>query len=421
MVVGLIAVIAVSLLIVYKNSILNSEGSGVAWQRNIQNFATSLAVDDGNVFTMDISGNVNCYDSQTGVPVWNGSVDGYFDSGLTVSNGRVYGGSELASVSCLDEETGQFQWNFMGWLGNSLYSKRAPDDIVVQNDIVYSIIEDGPGREVTAHNASSGELLWQGEAFEETTSFGNITDLNTWQASGRVLGGDPFEGNSVYALGGNLSSPDIFKLITDNGTIFWQSKSAINISNGIPSVVGNYQGQVILESGTQILSLNQTSGESLWSKDIGATVYSPTICQGVLLFGASDGNFYGLSLISGKVSCMTKVDTQSVLNQTSSDLTTYPIQVDPENQRIYWSFGVIQQGQFKATIVSLDLATCEVVWRRQIQDNVTSTQSQAGLTVNKESVFLTENNTLWVFGVSSGDTVKNQHFDHYRSCTSRVR
>jgi outer membrane protein assembly factor BamB len=106
----LVAIIVVLSLVVYENSLLNPEGSRVVWQHNIQNFATSLAVDDDKFFTMDISGNVNCYDAQTGTSVWNGSsVGGYFANGLAVAEGRVYGGYHFAFVGCLDEATGQLQ------------------------------------------------------------------------------------------------------------------------------------------------------------------------------------------------------------------------------------------------------------------------------------------------------------------------
>ena len=103
----------VSSLIIYENGVLNPAGSNVLWQRNIENFATALATDNGKVFKMDISGNVNCYDNQTGKSIWSGSsVGGYFAAGLTVAEGKVFGGYKYGSVGCLDEATGQFQWSY---------------------------------------------------------------------------------------------------------------------------------------------------------------------------------------------------------------------------------------------------------------------------------------------------------------------
>ncbi len=403
---GLIAIIAVSSLIIYENSLLNPEGSAVAWQRNIQNFATALAVDDGKVFIMDISGNVNCYDNQTGKSIWNGSsVGGYFAAGLTVAEGRVYGGYRHASVGCLDEATGQFQWSYSTNIENL-----APDNIIAKNGEVF-VISQSPSAGVSALNASTGQLLWQTPYIFDT--FGNITDSKTWWVNGYPLGGDPFDGSIVYGLGGNESAANIFKLDTDIGNVLWQSN--LTVFAGIPSVLANYQGQVIVESGNQILSLNDTSGDSLWNIDVGAAIYSPVAYQGVLLFGASDSNFYGLDLQSGIISATAQVDNQNLFSLVNSDnaLTVFPVQVDPQNQRIYWSFGVTEQNQFKATIVGLDLPTLKVEWTKQFQDNNLSLDSPAGLVFNKNSVFLTENNALWIFGSSNGNLARNQHFDHY--------
>ncbi len=405
--IGLIAVIVASSLIIYETSVLNPAGSNVLWQRNIENFATALATDNGKVFTMDISGNVNCYDNQTGKSIWNGSsVGGYFAAGLTAAEGRVYGGYRHASVGCLDEATGQFQWNVMYTAGVN----QAPDNLIVKDGRLF-VIAEGPGAGVTALNASTGQILWQTPYRFDI--FGNITDSKTWWVSGYPLGGDPFDGSNVYALGGIESAANIFKLDTDNGNILWRSN--LTLFAGIPSVLAAYQRQIIIESGNQILSLNSTSGGSLWSIDIGASICSPTVYQGVLLFGASNGNFYGLDLQSGTISATAKVDNQNLFSLVNGDnaLTVFPIQVDPKNQRIYWSFGVIEQNHFKATVVSLDLATFKVEWTKQIQDSTISLDSQSGLAVNKDTLFLTENNALWVFGTSNGNFARNQHFDHY--------
>jgi outer membrane protein assembly factor BamB len=170
-----------------------------------------------------------------------------------------------------------------------------------------------------------------------------------------------------------------------------------------------------MQSGNQIIGFNAASGRSLWSEDIGASIYSPTVYHDAIFFGASNGNFYALDLQNGTIIAKTKVDIHNLLSLDSGDnvLTVFPMQVDPQNQRIYWSFGVNQQNQFKATIVSLNLATYKVEWTREIQDSTISLGSQSSLAVNKGTLFLTENNALWVFGASNGNLDKTQHFDHY--------
>lgn len=441
---SLITVVAVaSLAVLYENGFFSPQGSHVSWNRDIEQFATGLAADDGNVFTLDTAGNVNCYYSQSGEFLWKSRVDGNFASGLVVSGNKVYGGSGLASVSCLDEATGQFQWSFIGWLGNSIYQKRAPDGIVIKDDRVYVIIEYGVGRGVSALNAVTGELLWQGNPYGTPSSYGNITDLNTWQISGRVLGGDPFESNFVYALGGNWSSQYLFKLNTDDGAVLWHSN--VNVSSGVPNVnarvLASYQGQVIMQNSNKTFSLNQTSGELLWSFNVNELPYQPAFYGGglqqlaglayqpivhgdLLLFGASDGNFYALNMDNGTIAWKTHVDSQNLLSLVNSDnyFRAFPIQVDSQNQRVFWSFAVTEQlgttsenkhDRYTGTVCSLDLATGEVRWTRQIEDSGTFYDTPVGLVVNKDSVFLTINYALWILNVPKGNMLNTEHFDHY--------
>jgi outer membrane protein assembly factor BamB len=418
----IVVVLVASLAVFYESGFLSPQGSRVLWSRDIEQFATGLAGADGKVFTIDVSGNVNCYDSQTGESIWEGSVGGYFASGLVVSGGKVYGGSEFASVSCLDEATGQFQCSFIGWLGNSMYMKRAPDSIVAKDNRVYVIIEYGVGRGVSALNAVTGELLWQGNPFETPSSYGNITDLNTWQKSGRVLGGDPFESNFVYALGGNWSSQHLFKLNINDGAVLWQRN--ITVSSGIPNIIAEYQGQVIMQNYNENFSFNATSGEPLWSFTINGLTYQPTVQGSLLLFGASDGNFYALNMNNGTLAWKTHVDSQNLLSLVNSDnyFTAFPIQVDAQNQRVFWSFAVTEQlgttsenkhDRYTGTICSLDLATGDVIWTRQIEDSGAFYDTPVGLVVNSDTVFLTENYALRILSASTGNVVSTQQYDHY--------
>jgi len=402
----LVAAIVVSLLVIYENSVLNPAGSSFAWQRPIENFATGIAADKDNVFTMDISGNVKYYETQTGASVWNGSsVGGYFASGLTVAERRVYGGYRYDSVGCLNEVTGQLQWNVMGIFDHN----QAPEEIIVQNGRLF-VVAEGAVAGVNAYNTSTGQPLWQ--VRYSFADFRNISDSATWWVTGFPLGGNPFEGNYVYAIGGSSSDATIFKLNTEKGAPLWSFNAPLN--EGIPSVVATYQGQVIVENGRQILSLNQTTGGNLWSINVGASIYSPIAYQGSLLFGASDGNFYRLDLKSGTISCTTKVNNQllSTVNQ-DNPLTILPIQIDSDNQRIYWEFGVTEQDQFKADVVCLDLDTCNLAWTKTIEDSHLTPESPQGLAVSKDSVFLTENTALWVFSASNGNLARNQQFTHY--------
>lgn len=430
--IGLAAIIVVSSLAIYGNSILNPVSSGGSWRRPIENFATGLAADNDKVYVMDIFGTVSAYTTQSGDSVWNTSSDtGYFSSGLYLSTDRVYGGGMGASVGCIDKATGKFQWSFYGQIGTDLWTKKAPDNIVASGGVVASV--DGG---VCVHDANTGAFLWQASrTYNPSINFGNLTDLSNWWVGAYPLGGNPFDGNFVYVLSGNYSNPYISKFNSQTAAFVWSSNITLTsfpiaypeaspgYSGNAVSVITTYQGQVIIQNSDQILSLNASSGDQLWSINIGASIYQPTANNSVLYFGASDGNFYALNLSNGTVMWKTRVDSQNLMSTVNGDnitLTTYPIQV--QNNQAYWSFGVTQQlgtssankhDQYIGTVCSLDLASGKLAWTRQIEDSGVFYGFLAGLVVNKDAVYLNENNALWVFGASNGNLARNQHYDHY--------
>jgi outer membrane protein assembly factor BamB len=336
-----------------------------------------------------------------------------------------------ASVGCIDKATGKFEWSFDGQIGTDLWTKRAPDNVVVSGDVVASI--DGG---VNVHNADTGAFLWQASRPSYiANSFGNLTDLNSWWVDAYPLGGNPFEGNFVYVLSGNYSNPYMSKFNFETDNFAWSSNitlTSVSIAypEGIPGYSGNavsvittYQGQIIIQNNDKILSLNDSSGDLLWSINIGASIYQPVAHNGNLFFGASDGNLYALNLSGGSTAWKTRVDGQNLISTVNNDnitLTTYLIQI--QNNQVFWSFGVTQQlgtnsgnrhDQSVGTLCSLDLVSGKLLWTKQIEDPSGGYGFSPGLVVNRDAVYLNENNVLWVFGASNGNLARAQHFDHY--------
>ncbi len=430
--IGLVAIIVASSLIIYESGVLNPAGSSGSWQRTLENFATGLVADNDKVYIMDNFGTVSAYTTQSGGSVWKtSSTIGYFASGLYLSSDKVFGGGSGASVGCIDKATGKFQWSFWGEIATDLWDKRAPDDVIAEADVVAAI--DGG---VSVHNATTGVLLWQASRPEDSgVTFGNLTDLSNWWVGAYPLGVNPFEGNFIYVLTGNYSNPYVSKFNFETANFVWSSNITLTsypiaypeaipgYSGNAVSVISTYQGQVIIQNSNQILSFNSTSGDNLWSRDIGASIYQPTTNGDILYFGASNGNFYALNLKDGTIAWKIRVDSQnlmSIVNNDNITLTTYPTQV--QNNQIYWSFGVTQQlgtssgdkhDRYLGTVCSLDMANGNLAWSKQIEDRGVFYGFSAGLAVNKDEVFLNENNALWIFGASNGNLASNQQFDHY--------
>jgi outer membrane protein assembly factor BamB len=191
--IGLIAIIVVSSVIVYKLGLMRSSvPSSAPWQRSLKNFAFSLTVDDGKVFTTDDPGNVYCFDSQNGESIWNVSVIGRTRSSkLVISDGRVYFGFE-DGLACLDENDGKTLWILQA----------GPDGASVE------AVE--AGRLYTSMgilNATTGEFLLQ-------PTNGHLMKPNGtsqgWSVPGYPLNGDPYDGNYLYGTGAIFFQPCIF-------------------------------------------------------------------------------------------------------------------------------------------------------------------------------------------------------------------
>ncbi len=215
------------------------------------------------------------------------------------------------------------------------------------NEGVVASVDGG----VSVHNAVTGAFLWQdSRPGDIRVSFGNLTDLNNWWVSAYPLGGNPFDAKFVYVLTGNYTSPKVSKFNFETTNFVWSSNITLTDfpivypeaspgrSGNEVSVIGTDMGQVIIQNINQILSFNATSGNELWSRDVGASIYQPTISGGIVYFGASNGNFYAVNLANGTIAWKSEVDSQNLMTSVNNDnitFTTYPIQVDVQNEITY--------------------------------------------------------------------------------------
>ena len=112
----LISIILAASFVIYKLDLMRpSTPSAVIWQNQIEHSATFIAVDDGKVFITDDTGNIRCFDSQTGEDLWNASIGGYVahikrDHRIAIIENLVYVAYENARVSCFDKNNGTLLW-----------------------------------------------------------------------------------------------------------------------------------------------------------------------------------------------------------------------------------------------------------------------------------------------------------------------
>lgn len=414
----LVAVVVAAFLFVVFGGFLPSQGVHGVWQRDTSQFATGLAAQDDRVFTLDISGNIVCYSATSGQTLWNNGIGGYFCSGLTASADTVYGGKESA-VGALDASTGSFRYSFGVPID---YSHTAPESITVVDGKVVATGRFGMGESITVNDATNGQLLWKALPYPAVPVFGNITNERDWWVSGYPLGGVPFEDTAIFAGGSDTSGPYIFKLDTANGNVIWR----INGTLFGGSVLTLYNGQVIMQNGNIICSLNEASLSSNWVFDAEAQTYQPTAIYGDLLFfGAQNGNFYAVHLSNGSLVWKIPFDNANLLAAVTSDnkLKLFPLLVDSANQRVFWGYGVAEvlgtgdnaHTQFTGYLTALNVGTGVVQWSTKIEDSNANSGFVSGLAFTKDMVLLTENNVgnvLWVLNSATGSLILTQRFDH---------
>jgi len=433
--IGLIAIIVVSSVIVYELGLMRSNNpSAVLWQNPIEHFATFIAVDDGKVFMTDDTGNVRCFDSQTGESIWNGSVGGYIahywrEHRIAIIENRLYVAYENARVSCFDKNNGTLLWTIQNAM-NEGYFYRYPS-ISFEDDVMY-VITDG----ISARDAITGELLWEVNPFLE--------HYPDYQSRVYLLGGGFLDGEFVYAAGDDFSNMHYYKINIKNGSIIWRSNvtwdGAIFALGGffIPGIAANVQGRIIISmiyDGTslsnQLICLDSASGEELWSIDVGADegqepgVYGSAVYNDLFLCAKADGYLYAVNLTNGNIEWKTKVDTYNLFSYNSrfsNQVQASSIKIDDQNQRLFWYLNVAESGplhNYTGTLCNLDLSNGNVNWIQPLKIENGSYGSfkwhTLSLAFNNDvnKVFLTKNKGLWIFDATTGDLVQSQQFEHY--------
>ncbi len=376
------------------------------WQINMENFATGLATEDGRVYTIDISGNIICYDTTDGHFVWEGSVGGYFSEGLVIHQDRVYGGAGAEVVGCLDIRTGRFYWG-LAEIPNIKYNKAAPENFTVVDGRLFI-----KTNAFSAFNATTGKLLWLVEDWGHLP--GQSEQL--WSFNGWA-----FENNLLISSSSGSEGIHINRLNPDDGTIMWTIEGFFFDS---PVV---YQEQVIIKnvSKTEILSLDAGSGKKLWSYDVGATICGLREFNGTLLFFASDNSFYALNLDNGTLAWKTTVNSQEITSLVNDDnpLEGLPVLIDQQKQTMVGVVAVTTQDiidehhvedQNYGILCNLDLMTGNVIWTEHFsgEGDISNEYRVFDYAATKKHIYLTDINDILIFDKRTGLLIETQHFEH---------
>lgn len=288
----------------------------------------------GKLFVADRDGVVKALDPDTGAVIWEQDLETDFSArlagGITLSYGKVFIGSENAEVIALDEETGELSWRAA--VEGEVLSKPLVDEGLVIVNTSRGILQ--------ALDANTGDSKWQlGSEVPTLTLRGDSSPVSIaggvfWgQANGRLAGalmgngqllwqqpiGSPkgateidrlvdvdatpvIAGERLYAVGynGNLVSIDL-----RTGQPAWKR----SYSSATDFVIEGNQLFLITEQ-DHIIAVDIRSGTELWSNN--ALEYrllsAPTIIDGYLVVGDSEGYLHWLDPVSGDFVAQQEVD-----------------------------------------------------------------------------------------------------------------
>ena len=367
------------------------------WKRDIGDNIQSIAVSDGKVFILTFHGDLYSLNQNNGQTLWNYSLGGYaeygWDSLLRVVNGRVLVGSSGSKLTTLDENTGELLWEFQPSYFTTSFAMKAPPTFTVADGKVFTT-----GDGFYAVNATDGKLIWES------------IDPNRFRGSWVVAN------NRV--LMESIGDPPTYdrylnSLNADDGKLLWTYKLFTSLESS-PVVA---DGRVLVWNRRQnqtMLCLNETSGSLLWKCDVGAEAFQPTVANGLVLFGASDGNFYALNESDGKLKWKYPTGYQSSLGYLGFAVarTTF--------DQVFVGYTVSSQGpqneiEYQGYVSSINLVSGQLNWSTPISNNAASFSSfvAISLTFVNRTVYVTAFSDLYSIDVDSGKVQWVQNFDYW--------
>ena len=281
------------------------EGSGVTvWSTNVSKtygFANA-AYDSGKVFVVNIDGLMNAFDAATGNLLWSVDLLGVFTSPPTAANGIVFtGGAAVGgTVYAVDETNGAVLWTMP--VENGDHSSPA----VVGGSVYVSYVCPN----AYGFDSTTGEELWH---YPSVCQFGceggggttpvvhagqvYVRDSICTQTNGVVLDANTGTKTGLF----NSDRPPAF---IGDLALYLQSETLVGIDIPSGQQLWSFVGDGALQSAPLIVNQTiyvggnsgtlyglNTSGQQIWSTQVGAPIPAPDEQNGLLTtgLGAGDG------------------------------------------------------------------------------------------------------------------------------------
>ncbi len=422
---GLILIIIVGVsLVLYENDFLkptsqnasSPDSRDIAWQIEVQHFLTDTAAADGKVFVTDQDATVQCYHEGNGKQVWETPLD-YADYGggpqVLVYQDKVYANTGGNLVKRLNENTGAVEMQY-----------QAP--LIGIDDYKF----------LSSFTLADGKVF----AFDSGSTCGAVYDVASgqqfWTDSGEGLivnySMAPFSNSNYAYLVPN--GAEVQRLNPNNSKVIWSFPDATTtppIVSDDQVILWNYEANYSYpQKEHAIVCLNVETGKQIWRVDPDASVFQPTVSDGLLLFGSADGYFYALNMANGSQKWKTNIDTSGMISyynehysspppSTYISLTAGPPLVDSENQRVFWtvfSGGISYENEpvnNSGTIMSLNLNTGDILWDTPVEKSSIYGVHGQPLALLNSKLFAAGDNGILCLSADTGSITWERTFYHY--------
>jgi outer membrane protein assembly factor BamB len=222
-----------------------------------------FASEDDYLYAVDTTKHESIWRVKLDKPLLRRPAPSVWISSPSVDQDAVYIGSKGGRLYALNKKTGGEIWSFKA--GKSIHSK----PIVTGNKVLFACCDNY----LYCLDKSSGSLLWRYE----------ISDFR--HGSPAVSDGVVYltEGHYLHAIG------------AETGERIWRTTLLpYNKSFSTPAVTGE---RIYVCSALELMCLDKSSGQILWSEDVGADVSfcSPIVANGKIYVITSSGRLYCIS------------------------------------------------------------------------------------------------------------------------------
>jgi len=207
---------------------------------------------------------------------WKFKAGGYITSSPALENGLLYFGSQDGNLYALDIKTGAEAWSFQ--TGKPVNSSPA-----VSNGLIFFQSNNGF---TYALDSKSGKQRWKVDTGPDRT-----TDYDFLSSSPVV------QSNIVYVAGGNGS---LYALDANTGDQFWAVPTTGLYSLPVRSSPAVAGGTVYFTTQNSLLALDRKTGKQKWLYGPNTVARSsPTIGDGIVVFGDNSSSIYALDSETG--------------------------------------------------------------------------------------------------------------------------